>query len=239
MLAGLTPCLILTSACSGNSAGRSPTRPAKSSNTTSTSTSQLIADVRRNALAQGSVVTVAHFSRGRMSQTFRDSVAVDHGRQVITFGEIHAEVLLAHGRAFITGNGVAMVRYFGLPAHLKSQLAGHWVELTPQDSGYRNVTTNLTLSSEIDGLLPVAPLTQGNATFQGRNVIAIHGAVPPGQGAPTGARVTLYVSTGPRALPVAEVGGYKGITESIVLAHWGQPVNVASPAGATPISQVQ
>lgn len=112
-----------------------------------------------------------------------------------------------------------MVHYFGLPARLRSQLAGRWVSLITSDSGFKTVAADVTLGSELDSLLPTHPLALQKAMFHGRRVVALTGRIPAGQHAPPGAQETLYVSTGPRPLPVGETYSVNGASASTTITR--------------------
>jgi hypothetical protein len=193
----------------------------------------------QDAVARGSVRVVSEFRRGSLSQSYREDETLDRGRQLIQFGAVHAEVIEIGDRAFIGGNGAAMVGYFGLPKRDRSQLAGHWASLTPKDPDFKTVVRDVTLRSDIGDLIPTGVLTRSSTTSNGRPVTVITGSPPADQHPPAGSRIMLYVSEGPIPLPIREtIRAPDGTTGTIVLSHWGEQVTTTAPPHATPISKI-
>jgi hypothetical protein len=132
-----------------------------------------------------------------------------------------------------------MVHYFGFTQHERSRLADRWVSLTPSDSGYKTVVTDVTINSDINDLLPSAPLTSTITRLDGQPVIAITGRPPASQDPPRGATVILYVSESTQPLPIEQtLTAPGGISGTSTLTRWGQPVNVSPPAHAIPVSTI-
>jgi len=193
----------------------------------------------QNALAEKSVHVVTHDRQGSRVGTYVEDVAANRGRQVIRIGGMHAEVIVIGHRAYITGNGDAMVNYFGLPRRLEAQLAGRWLLLTPVDDGYPTVSADVTIESNMKDLAPASPLQQADSTLGGAPVLVVSGGAPKALHAPPGPKEALYISTGSHSLPVRATASAPngGLTSTTELSRWGEPVLLSAPAHAIPISK--
>jgi hypothetical protein len=228
---------LLVTSCSHGSSGASGT--ASSSPLQRASAHALLSQAVNDAVARGSVHVISVFRRGAMTESFQDDEATNQGRQLIRAGSVRAEVIQIGRRAYLTGNGDAMVHYFGFPQHERSRLADRWVSLTPSDPGYKTVVTDVTINSDINDLLPSAPLTSTITKLDGRSVIAITGRPPASQDPPQGAILTLYVSKTTQPLPIQEtLTAPGGISGTSTFTSWGQPVNVSPPVHAIPVSTI-
>lgn len=230
-------CVATLAACSGGSA--KPAATPTGSLESPTSAAELLQRAEQDAVAEGSVRVTSVFRRGSQSERFREDVALDSGRQIIHFGAIRAEVMEVDDRAYITGNDLAMTHFFGLPKQKLARFTGRWVSLTPADSDYATVVTDVTIRSDIADLIPSGTVTRTDTMSNGDPVIVISGGPPTGSNAPARAQVHLYVSTDANPLPVRELASAPdGTSETASLSHWGEPVMVVAPRHAIPISTI-
>jgi hypothetical protein len=163
---------------------------------------------------------------------------MDRGRRVIRLGAIKATVIQVGRRAYIRANGLAIVKFFGLPKKYRSQLQDRWLQLTPQDDNYDVVSEGVTLTSAIKDLIPVAPYTRTETTINGQQAVAISGDAPPSSAPPPGTKITLYLSSNSNPLPIRETGTAPGgLSETIDVSHWGEAVTVKAPKHALLESQ--
>lgn len=235
-------CASCATGCSSTSSvGAEPQKPLVVSETPIQPTGDrlLLAQVMKAAVAAGPVHIESVFTRGTQRRTFSQDTSIEDGRQVIRFGSIHAEVIQIGRRAYLTGNGEAMVRYFGFPASQRDHLAGEWVALKPSDSGWTNVTADVTLLDNLQEAIPVQPTTRTTSTVNGERVITLTGPPPGASQAPTGSRLALSVSPGETPLPVQVVmsapDGTRGVT---TFSDWGKPLRLHAPRDAIPVSSI-
>jgi hypothetical protein len=99
--------------------------------------------------------------------------------------------------------------------------------------------TDVTIGSDINDLVPSAPLTRTTTTLDGHPVTAITGSPPANEHPPAGASETLFLSLGQHPLPLRETATAPGgISETTTLSGWGRPLSVSAPRHAIPISAV-
>ncbi len=166
---------------------------------------------------------------------FVADIGATAGRQKITTsGGVRAEVIVAGGHAYLSGNYAALAHYFGFPAAVASAIGQRWVSFSHADSGYGSVAVDVTAPSAIAELVPVGALrVRAGVKVAGRRLTAIEGAMP---NAPRGvsSTQTLYVSGGSDPLPVRvstqlRRGGHIVAHGTILLSAWGERVAPAAP----------
>ena len=191
------------------------------------------------AKSAGSVrITVRFFSGSTTGKVVQDSSA-GSGEQTVAIGKELASVVLVGGVAYISGNARGMTSYFGLPTSLVPTLAGRWISVPPTDSHFRAITANVSLASALGNVTPSGRLILGRRSrVNGQTVKSIAGAAPGG-----GGRLVLFVAARGRSLPVEAVesngAGTSAKGEIVTFSRWGEPLHVATPAGAIPISTVE
>ena len=157
------------------------------------------------------------------------------GRQLITTSSgVRAEVIVASGRAYLSGNYAALAHYFGFPAEVAAAIGSRWVIFSHADPGYGSVAVDVTAPTAIAELVPVGSLrVRAGVELSGRRLTAIEGAMP---SAPKGvsSAQTLYVSGGSDPLPVRvstelRRGGRIVAHGTILTSAWGEHVAPAPP----------
>lgn len=221
---GLASCL---AACGGSST------PTSSSGITGLSASQVLARTKSAVLQQGSVHIQVRGSAKGTNATFSEDSGRSEGRQDITVGSNHAQVVLVSGVAYIEGDQQTLQNFFGLSPAASARGAGKWIAIHSSDPQYKDVTSGVTLSSALDQILPTGTLTkQTVAAVQGRQVVAVHGQLP---NSPPG---TLYVAATGNPLPVEETAGDSTGTETVTFSNWGESISLSAPAGSVTISSL-
>ena len=180
-------------------------------------------------------ISVQFFSGSTTGKVLQDS-SLRSGKQTVAIGKALASIILTKGTAYISGNAKGMTSFFGLPSALTSALAGKWISIQPTDAAYQSVTANVDLGSALSLVTPSGSLSTGKREMiNGQSVTSISGAGPGG-----GGRLTFFVATGGRRLPVQAVessGTAKSPKGEIVtFSRWGEQVHVPTPSGAVPIS---
>jgi hypothetical protein len=230
--------LALASCTSGSdpkpSAGSSSPAPSASSGlaTEALSAGDILAAAATAATAEGSVHTVATLKQGEESAKVVNDTGTSDGRQVITAGKQHTEILLVEGIAYLRANEEALRDFFGFPADEASRYADSWLSFTISDSGYSELVETLDMPSLIENITLTGDLTKtAVTTIGGKRVIGIRGEHPQGG---TG---TLYVAADGEPLPVRmDIADPNGSSGSLVFSEWGKNVSVKAPSDATPLS---
>ena len=205
----------------------------------STAASQALTHSLSAATAAGSArITVQFFSGSSTGRVVQDS-SLHSGAQTIAIGKAVASIVLVGGAAYISGNSEGLTSYFGLPSALGPTLAGRWVSVQSTDAAFQAVTANVALSSALANVTPSGSLIAGKRLkVSGQWVKSISGEIPGG-----GGRLTLFVTTNERSLPVQAVEssgtGKSAKGEIVTFRRWGEHVHVATPSGAIPISTLE
>ncbi len=183
-------------------------------------------------------ISVQFFNGSTSGRVVQDST-LHTGKQTTAIKKEVVSIVLVGGVAYISGNTKGLTSYFGLPSSLASTLTGKWVSIQPSDSFFHSVSANVDLTSALANVTPGGTLVAGKRSrIGGKQVRSIGGAAPGGAG-----KLTLFVAASKRALPVEAVesnGSGKSATGEIVtFSHWGEPVHVATPTTAVPLSALQ
>ena len=237
-IAGLSIGLMLAACSSGSApkptAGSSAPTPTASSGspTESLSAGGILAAAGEAATAKGFVHTVATLKQGKETALIVNDTGTPNGRQVITAGKQHTEILLVDGIAYLRANEEALIEFLGFPADEAAKYADKWLSFTISDAGYGELVETLDMPSLVENLTLTGDLTKtAVTTMNGRRVIGIRGEHPQGG---TG---TLYVAADGDPLPVRmDIAEENASSGSIVFSDWGKKVSVKAPAGATPLS---
>ncbi len=204
----------------------------------SSSAQQALGSSLKAAKGEGSVrISVEFFSGSTTGKVVQDS-ALQSGEQTVAIGKARASVVLAGRMAYISANSQGMTSYFGFPSSLVPTLAGRWISIRPTDSGFQQVTANVTLASALANVTPSGTLSTGKrSTVNHQSVRSIVG------NASGGGRLTLFIAASGRALPVEAVEssgtGTSARGEIVKFTRWGEQVHVPKPSRAVPISTLQ
>ncbi len=196
------------------------------------------------ARAQGSVHLAAVESNGASAIGSYD-ISATVGAQTVSGGaQGNATLLVMPGMAYLKGDAAFLHNSLGLGVSAAGKYAGQWISFKPGDPGYAQVVSGDTLSSALSEASPTGTLgLTPSLTVDGQQVVGVTGGLPT-DATRSGAvgSVTLYVSTAAPYLPVEVVtngtlAGQRG-TSTVTFSHWGEPVSVTAPAGATPFSSL-
>jgi hypothetical protein len=192
----------------------------------------------QNAEKAGWVHEVVDSSGSGHTLSMSNDLGASEGRQVITPDGAHATVILVGGVAYVQGDAAAVKNYFGLPSTDSTQLAGKWISLRSSDSGFSTVSAAVTIKSDFSQVGLTGQLTKGPVTdLDGQRVIPVQGSMAAPGGGPT-VDGTLYVTAEGQVLPVELRASGQGESETVVWSRWGQPLQLAAPPGAVPISSI-
>ncbi len=148
-----------------------------------------------------------------------------------------ATVLIVGGSAYIRGNGFTMHNYFPFTEAQAKQYAGTWISIPPSSGAYSGVAADATLASFLSDLLPTRHLALVQATIAGQKAVGVKGNMRQGN---VTLVETVYAPAGGTPLPfeekVAPVG-HPG-TSLARMSKWNEPVHLAVPAHAVPITRV-
>ena len=110
-----------------------------------------------------------------------NDTGTSEGRQVITAGKQHTEILLVEGIAYLRANEEALRDFFGFPADEASRYADDWLSFTISDAGYGELVETLDMPSLIENITLTGDLTKTAViTVGGKRVIGIRGEHPQG-----------------------------------------------------------
>jgi hypothetical protein len=179
---------------------------------------------KANANATVTIVTDAGISEGVQRVTYAQ------GR---TSG--HETVEVIGGDAYFSGDSFTLENFNGFSASAAARYAGTWLEVTPADSAFANLTSAVTMSTiPAQIVLPKPQLFNGESTVAGVRVKGLRAVVPVPSGKETG---VLYVRSEGNPLPVeltlALVNGGHG---SNVFSRWNESVTVTAPSSSIPFS---
>jgi hypothetical protein len=235
--------MVLLVGCSSGSIGHSA-RPSLSARPSSSATplagqsaEQILAEAIRAVRAAGSVHVVAHDASGPKTVTFIDDVSATVGREVIrTNGGGRATFLMIAGVGYLRGNAAALKNYYAIPAPVAAQLSGRWISVHHGDQGYKQLTSQVTLSGFIDEISMEAPMTRRGSSLVGNQpAVVVQGTASAASG---GIKETLYVASTGRPLPLSLVGDVPGERLRAMFGKWGEALHLAPPANSIPISSL-
>jgi len=193
----------------------------------------LLTAVLANASARRSV----HVTQtGRLRHTTdldSDDLTIDSGRQVITTSAGGtAQVLLIGSTAYIAGNHLALLRFFGLTSHIAAGVDGRWLRVPSSSPDYSAVVLDVTLPSQLSTVTPRGQLTEtAPTTIDGQRVIGIKGRIPQSVGGPTLGTLTEYVTATSTPLPVRAIYRFgNGVSAQVTFSRWGEHLSLHAPA---------
>ena len=175
-----------------------------------------------------SVRIVADVGRGRGIQRI---TVTSHGNSG------PATVLVVGRSAYIRGDAFTLHNFFPLTQAQAVRYAGKWISIPATSGAYSAVAADATFASFLADLLPSEHLALVRATIAGRKSLGVRGTVAQG-----GLELveTVYAPAGGTPLPFEEKAapaGHPG-TSLAHMSRWNEPVRVAAPAHAVPLSTV-
>lgn len=184
-----------------------------------------------DALSSGAVrLSIRNVTSGGGVSKVTSIDMTSSGLQRIT---VHGEVLLAQvdGReTYFSGNARGLTKSMGFRPALASQIAGHWVQLSPGEPGYSSVRQQITLPSVMHLVVAISTLHKKllHSTKDGLAVVGIVGR-PTNKHAGRHASAVLWVTAGANPLPV-EVDERNNQAKSVAkFSRWGDMVTLAAP----------
>lgn len=205
----------------------------------SVSPSKLLASIVAAARTQRSVHYVSAISVGAVRIRVVCDAGATRGIQHITFSKGgrtgHVTVIVSANTAYVRGDTFALVNFMGFKAVPAAKYAGAWVLIPHVDRDYTTVAAGVRLSSAIDELTLTPQARVSDANVNGQRVVGVQGtrSTPAAQAA----AVTLYARAAGSPLPVREVTTQGGARATVNFSNWNEPINVAAPAKAVPISR--
>jgi hypothetical protein len=182
-------------------------------------------------------IAVQFFSGTTTGKVLQDS-SLRTGKQTVAIGNERASVEVTGGTAYISGNDTGLTSFFGLPNALLPEVTGRWISVQPTDSAFQSIAANVTLPSALAEVKPSVPLVAGKK-------VRVHGQwakTVSGTG-PNGTRITLFVASAGRPLPLEAVetsgSGSTRRGEIVTFTHWGEQVHVVKPGDVIPISVLE
>lgn len=234
---------VLLVGCSSGSSGHSArqslsARPSSSATALAgQSAGQILTEAIRAVRATGSVHVVAHDAAGSKRVTFIDDVSATVGREVIrTNGGGRAIFLMIAGVGYLRGNAAALTNYYEIRAPVAAQLSGRWISVHHGDRGYKQLTSQVTLSGFIDEIRMEAPLARRGSSLVGNQpAVVVQGTASAASG---GIKETLYIALTGRPLPLRLIGHVPGERLRVMFGNWGEALHLAPPANSIPISSL-
>lgn len=197
------------------------------------SPTKLMASILTAGRAQHSVHYVGSATRGAVRVKQVADVGISQGIQRITYSRGakigHATVIVSANTAYVRGDAFIFVNYMGYKPVAAKKYAGAWIRIPHGDPDYSVVAEAVTLPSTIEEFrltrsLSIVPST----TIAGQRVIGVKGKGP-GQSLFT----TLYARATGLPLPVESKTRYG----KAIFSKWNEPIAVAVPMSAVPISK--
>jgi hypothetical protein len=168
---------------------------------------------------------------------------VSEGRQAISTGTLHIQVVLVRGIAYVQGDPGGLGAALGLPSSSATAYANKWIAVQSTDTPYSSIVQAVTLNGTISQLRPTGRLhSAGSAIIDGRSALGVGGGLPgqPQQGV-TGS-TTLYVASSRPTVPLkftiqATTRGQR-IDDVATFTQWGRPLHLSAPAGSVAFSSI-
>jgi hypothetical protein len=199
---------------------------------------QLLRAAIASATREGSVRVTVHFFSGKVTGELVQDSSSQRAKQTVAIGKERVSIILSGGVAFFTANDSGLTSYFGLPQSVAANLVGHWISVSPTDSGFQSVTAGLTLASALKEVSPGGSISKGR-----RKMVDGHPAISiAGTNAASGTQVLLFVSQTGKHLPIEAVeSSHSGETTSgeiVTFTRWSENFHVPTPSGSIPISSI-
>jgi hypothetical protein len=161
------------------------------------------------------------------------------GIQRVTYGQGgtsgHETVEVIGGNAYFSGDSFTLENFNGFSASAAARYADTWLEVTPADGAFANLTSAVTMSTiPAQIVLPNPQLLNGESSVAGTRVKGLRAVVAVPSGKETG---ILYVRSKGNPLPVeltsSLIHGGRG---SDVFSKWNETVTVTVPSSSIPFS---
>ena len=228
LAAGGCTCVFVNIAAAGAGAASAVGKPGAAS--------QILTSAIASAKKAGSVRVTVHFFSGKTTGELVQDSASASAEQTVAIGQERVSIVLSKGTVYFSGNTKGLVKYFGLTEAVATTLADKWISASSSDAAFPSLAAGLTLSSALKEVSPTGSVMQGkHRTIDGHTTTSISGTGPAGV-----TRVTLFVATHGKALPVEAVGSggtaEKVSGEIVTFSRWGESVHVPVPSESIPIS---
>jgi hypothetical protein len=140
------------------------------------------------------------------------------------------------GVGYLRGNAAALKNYYGIRAPVAAHLSGRWISVHHGDRGYKQLTSQVTLSGFIDEISMEAPMARRGSSLVGNQpAVVVQGTASAASG---DIKETLYVASTGRPLPLRLVGHVPGERLRAMFGNWGEALHLAPPANSIPISSL-
>jgi hypothetical protein len=154
-------------------------------------------------------------ANAKATVTIVTDAGTSEGIQRVTYGQGgtsgHETVEVIGGNAYFSGDSFILENFNGFSATAAARYADTWLEVTPAESAFANLTSAVTMSTiPAQIVLPKPQLLNGESTVAGTRVKAIRAVVSVSSGKETG---VLYVRSKGIPLPVE-------LTSALVSEGW-------------------
>jgi hypothetical protein len=156
----------------------------------------------------------------------------DQGTQEITIGSVAGDIRVIGTTTFIRGGSEALADLFDVPTSIAAGLGATWLILRPGNSEYDSVTEGVTISSFLQETAFSGTVTEASTKLGRTPATVLSGALASAIGVGSG---DLYVTRGPRPLPLEWKVVQAGGTTITTFSDWGHTATVTAPAGAVAI----
>ena len=208
---------------------------------------QVVSEATAAANKAGAVHYVLKATQGTQTETITGDALNSGGRQEITLGALHIQVVVVNGVAYAKGNSQSLNTMMGIITAQASKYADKWIAVHTSDSLYNGISQAVVLDTALAQLTPGGTLKlTGTKTLQGRQAIGVHGGLPgPSQTGVTGS-TTLYVATSKPTLPLGfsenatsktSTGTQHGV-DTGTFSNWGVRVHLQAPTDTVAFSSI-
>ncbi len=196
------------------------------------------------ATAVGSTHYVLTETAGNQTQTITGDATTTDGRQSITTGTVHVQVVLVHGVAYVQGSAGGLGAALGFSSNVAKAYAGRWIAVGSADSPYGSIVQAVTLNGTISELRPTGHLSlAGTAIIGGRSALGVKGGLPGQIPSGVSGSTTLYVASSRPTVPLKFTAhasrGSQTIDDVGTFTAWGKPVHLSAPAGSVAFSSIR
>lgn len=193
------------------------------------------------ARAERSVHYVSAGNYGPAQINFVGDAGVSQGIQRITFREGaqigHVTVLVSANTAYVRGDAFTLVNYMRFKPNAAAKYAGRWILLPHTASSYPTIAAGVRLSSTVDELRVSGRLsTVPSIKIDGQRVVGVRGTRTSAGHTTVD---TLYARATGSPLPVKEIARQGTMRFTATFGGWNEPLRLATPKGAVPLSVVQ
>lgn len=183
-------------------------------------------------------VTTAHGFKSTLTGDLSASSTGDAEERLVQ-GTTELDLEKVHGDLFLRASAEVLQSKLKVSPQAAKAYAGKWVELTPGDYLFPQLSPTLDLAAEIDAFIPAGDVSAGaGRTLQHMDVVPITGTPSSTVAQGSTGVLTLFVTPAAPHLPAAaSLVLHKGArTENriVAFAHWGAPIELTAPAEATP-----